>query len=165
MRQILILISGEAWTGKSTISKILYTKLNNSAWLDGDDVWRVNPWDLNDARLRNSDLNMSFVIENYLKSKFEYIILSSIVLCVKEIKERIINLIDYQDFNQLHFTLICNEIELKRRAKIRDNNTCPSFLFLEKSMNIEDSIKIDTTNKLKEDTVNEIIEIIRKKQG
>ena len=32
-------------------------------------------------------------------------------------------------------------------------------------MNIEDSIKIDTTNKLKEDTVNEIIEIIRKKQG
>ena len=81
MRQILILISGEAWTGKSTISNILYTKLNNSAWLDGDDVWRVNPWDVNDARLRNSDLNMSFVIENYLKSKFEYIILINSVVC------------------------------------------------------------------------------------
>ena len=37
MRPKLILIGGEAWTGKSTCAEILYRQLNNSAWLDGDE--------------------------------------------------------------------------------------------------------------------------------
>ena len=40
----LILIGGEAWTGKSTCADRLFRRLDNSAWLDGDDVWCVNPW-------------------------------------------------------------------------------------------------------------------------
>ena len=54
----LILIGGEAWTGKSTCARVLFTRLYNAAWLDGDDVWRVNPWSLDDPRLRTSDINL-----------------------------------------------------------------------------------------------------------
>jgi len=76
------MIGGEAWTGKSTCAEILYKRLNNSAWLNGDDVCRVNPWRADDPRIRANDLNMAFVMQNYLQSKFEYVILSSIVLSV-----------------------------------------------------------------------------------
>lgn len=51
--QKLVLITGEAWTGKSTCAKLLYKRFNNSAWFDGDDVWRVNPFSCSDSRLRN----------------------------------------------------------------------------------------------------------------
>ncbi len=68
MKSKLILIGGEAWTGKSTCAEILYKQLNNSAWLDGDDVWRVNPWSVDDPRLRTSDINMAFVLQTYLQS-------------------------------------------------------------------------------------------------
>ena len=90
MKSKLILIGGEAWTGKSTCAEILYKQLDNSAWLDGDDVWRVNPWRVDDPRIRTSDLNMAFVLQTYLQSKFEYVILSSIVLTVPAIKDRIL---------------------------------------------------------------------------
>jgi len=80
MRSKLILIGGEAWTGKSTCAEILFNRLYNCAWLDGDDVWRVNPWSLDDPRLRTSDINMAFVLQTYLQAHFDYVILSSIVL-------------------------------------------------------------------------------------
>ena len=94
MRSKLILIGGEAWTGKSTCARILYKQLNNSAWLDGDDVWRVNPWSVDDPRLRTSDVNVAFVLQTYLQSKFDYVILSSIVLSVPSITERILQRIN-----------------------------------------------------------------------
>ncbi len=67
MKPKLILIGGEAWTGKSTCAEILFKRLDNSAWLDGDDVWRVNPWSLDDPRLRTSDINMAFVLQTYFR--------------------------------------------------------------------------------------------------
>lgn len=62
--QKLIMITGEAWTGKTTCARLLYQELNNSAWLDGDDVWKINPFSCEDERLRNSDYSMAYVIEN-----------------------------------------------------------------------------------------------------
>lgn len=62
MKPKLILIGGEAWTGKSTCAEILFKRLNNSAWLDGDDVWRVKPWSLDDPRLRDKEANPCFLV-------------------------------------------------------------------------------------------------------
>lgn len=90
--QKLIFITGEAWTGKTTCSNLLYQEYDNSAWLDGDDVWRVNPFSVADKRLRNSDLNMAFVLNNYLKCEFDFVFFSSIVLCDKKIQKKSLNL-------------------------------------------------------------------------
>jgi len=159
----LILIGGEAWTGKTTCSEILFYRLYNSAWLDGDDVWRVNPWSLNDPRLRISDINMAFVLQTYLQSKFEYVIFSSIVLCDLVITERILKMIEVVEYELLSFTLVCDTATLRHRARKRDNNTSPDFLLLHQAMEL-DTIKIDTANRTPEDVVDEMIAITRDPQ-
>lgn len=157
--QKLIMIAGEAWTGKSTCAKLLYKHFHNAAWLDGDDVWRVNPFDVNDKRLRNSDLNMAFVVENYLKSGFEYVFFSSIVLCDKTIRERILDLIKYKEYELIFITLYANEDTLKQRAKEKDNNNDPKFLLLNRSL-AQESIFINTATNSLQETVKQIVEIV-----
>ena len=160
MKSKLILIGGEAWTGKSTCAEILYKRLNNSAWLDGDDVWRVNPWSVDDPRLRTSDINMAFVLQTYLQSKFDYVILSSIVLSVPSITERILQRINGIEYELVSFTLMCDEMTLTDRAKQRDNNLNPHFIVLEQTRDLPNTIKIETANRSPEEVVDEMLSII-----
>ncbi len=51
-RQKLIILSGSPCVGKSTAGDILFRSYENSAYLDGDWCWCVNPFDLDDPRLR-----------------------------------------------------------------------------------------------------------------
>lgn len=156
----LILIGGEAWTGKSTCAAVLFRHLNNSAWLDGDDVWRVNPWSLEDPRLRTSDINMAFVLQTYLQSEFDYVILSSIVLSDPPITARILERINGVEYDLLSFTLLCDKATLTERARQRDENVDPSFTLLEATKALVNTIKIDTANKKPEEIVEEMLSLI-----
>jgi predicted kinase len=147
MKPRLILIGGEAWTGKTTCARILFESLDNCAWLDGDDVWRVNPWSLDDPRLRTSDVNMAFVLQTYLRSGFDFVILSSIVLSDPAIKDRILGMIDGVDYEMVWFTLFCDESALRARALQRDAAADPEFLLLAQSRTIVGTIHIDTTGR------------------
>lgn len=160
MKSKLILIGGEAWTGKSTCADILFKRLNNSAWLDGDDVWRVNPWSVDDPRLRTSDINMAFVLQTYLQSNFDYVILTSIVLSVPSITEGILQRINSVEYDLLSFTLMCDEQTLTERARERDNNHSPQFTVLEQTKNLPNTIKIDTTTRSPEGVVDEMFSIL-----
>ncbi len=161
MKPKLILIGGEAWTGKSTCANLLYQRLNNSAWLDGDDVWRVNPWSLDDPRLRTSDVNMAFVLQTYLQSQFDYVILSSIVLSDPAITARILERIQGVEYDLVSFTLMCDAATLAERARLRDENADPCFLLLEQSRALGDTLKIDTAGKTPEMVVEEMLAIIQ----
>jgi hypothetical protein len=156
----LILIGGEAWTGKSTCAEILFQRLYNSAWLDGDDVWRVNPWSVNDPRLRTSDINMAFVLQTYLQSGFDYVILSSIVLSDPSITVRILERIIGVEYDLLSFTLICDEATLTERAKQRDDQANPRFIVLEQTRNLANTIKIDAAKKKPEEIAEEMFSIV-----
>lgn len=159
--QKLIFITGEAWTGKSILTNLLYQRFNNSAWLDGDDVWRVNPFNVNDSRLRNSDLNMAFVLENYLKSQFDYVFLTSIILCEQKLIEKIISLINYDKFEIINIRLISSIDVLKKRAKKRDNVANPHFRFIDKPI-YRDEIVIDTSSDDIEQNLIKLIDEIKK---
>jgi predicted kinase len=157
----LILIGGEAWTGKSTCAEMLFRRLHNSAWLDGDDVWRVNPWSLDDPRLRTSDINMAFVLQTYLQSGFDYVILSSIVLSDPAITARILERITGVDYDLLSFTLMCDEATLAERARQRDDQADPCFLVREQTRTLANTIKIDTANRQPEKVVDEMLSVVR----
>ena len=73
LRQRLIIITGSPCVGKTTVTDRLYTEYQNSAFFDGDWAWCVNPFSLDDRRLRNGDKTMSFALSNYLESGFEYV--------------------------------------------------------------------------------------------
>lgn len=73
LQQKLIIIAGSPCVGKTTVTEKLFTSYENSAFFDGDWAWCVNPFSVDDPRLRNGDKTMSFALSTYLNSSFDYI--------------------------------------------------------------------------------------------
>ena len=128
--QKLIIVTGSPCVGKTTVTKELFESYENSAYFDGDWAWCVNPFSVEDPRLRNGDKTMSFALSTYLNSKFDYVFFSSVVVVNKEIREAILNDITAKDYKVIGITLTCSEETLLARHKKRgDTNEC-SFFFL-----------------------------------
>jgi len=159
-RQLLILIGGPPWVGKTTCAREVFASLHNSAWLDGDDVWRVNPFFVEDPRLRNSDRNMSFVLNTYLESRFDYVIFSSVVLTDKPITDGILDAIKREDYDVLFFMLTCSRSALGARSAKRDNIAAPESRFL-RAAKAHDAIHIDTTNMTSGAVAQAILSVVR----
>lgn len=131
MKQKLILISGSPCVGKTSVAEKLFCMFDNSAYCDGDWMWTVHPFSIKDERLRNGDKNMSFVLTTYLKSKFDYVFFSSVVLTSPEIRSNIIADIDYADYDIIGFTLTCSRDELKLRHRSRGDENDVDYQWLE----------------------------------
>lgn len=159
MRQKLIIVSGSPYVGKTTVTEKVFQMLDNSAYLDGDWVWCVNPFSINDPRLRNGDKNMSFTLSTYLKSEFEYVFFSSVVATDINIRDSIISAIDYTDYEVIGITLTCSRETLRNRYKKRGDNNKLSFYFLDLDLYPGD-IVIDTDNKTIDEVSKEIYSII-----
>lgn len=173
VRPRLVLIGGEAWTGKTTCARLLLASLDNAAWLDGDDVWRVNPWTVEDPRLRTSDVNMAFVVATYLSSGFDHVILSSIVLSDQEITDRILGLVDQgaggggevPDHDVVRITLTADEPTLRARAQGRDGEGDPQFRLRERAAALRGTVHVDTTGRSPEDVVAELLSVLGRRTG
>ena len=148
----LILLSGSPCVGKTTIGQHLFEQYQNSAYLDGDWCWCVNPFSTKDPRLRNGDKSMSFVLSNYLSSEFEYVFFASVVLTDPKIRENILNDITSKDYKVIGFTLTCSEETLVKRHDQRGDKGNTNFHWLHLPPYPTD-IVIDTDNK----TVREIV--------
>lgn len=124
-KQKLIIVAGSPCVGKTTVTDKLFTSYENSAFFDGDWAWCVNPFSLEDPRLRNGDRTMSFALSNYLDSKFGYVFFSSVVAVDKAIRETILKNITAKDYSVIGFTLTCSEETLRARHKKRgDTSVC-----------------------------------------
>jgi cytidylate kinase len=159
-RQLLIMIGGPPWVGKTTCAREVFTSLENSAWLDGDDVWRVNPFSVEDPRLRNSDRNMSFVLRTYLESRFDYVLFSSVVLTDKPITNGILNGIGLGDYDILFFMLSCSRSALEARSVTRDNMVAPESRFMRAAKG-QDAIFMDTTEMTPGEVAQTNIDVVR----
>jgi len=126
----LILLSGSPCVGKTTVGQYLFEQYSNSAYLDGDWCWCVNPFSVEDKRLRNGDKSMSFVLSNYLQSEFEYVFFTSVVLTDCEIRENILKDITADDYEVLGFTLTCSEETLVKRHDERGDEGDTNFFWL-----------------------------------
>ncbi len=67
--------------------------LPGSAWLDGDDVWRANPFRVDEATKVMVLENISFVLANFLKAGYRHAILSW-VLHQQEIIDAVLSGVD-----------------------------------------------------------------------
>ena len=159
-RPKLIMIGGPPWVGKTAAARELFSSLDNSAWLDGDDVWRVNPFSTEDPRIRNSDKNMAFVLSTYLESKFDYVIFSLVVLTNGPITGGILEAISVGEYDILFFMLTCSPEVLLSRSQERDNGTSPNPRFSIAAL-VQDAIQIDTTALTPADVATKILSIVR----
>lgn len=131
MRRKLIIITGSPYVGKSTVTEKVFAMCENSAYLDGDWVWKVNPFSVHDPRLRNGDKNMSFILSTYLRAKFEYVFFASVIATDPEIRRNILADIDYDDYEILGITLTCSRRTLEERYAARGDGNRLTFYFLE----------------------------------
>jgi hypothetical protein len=122
-KQKLIVISGSPCVGKTTVATSLFRSYENSAYCDGDWMWCVNPFSVDDPRLRNGDKNMSFVLSTYLNSGFDYVIFSSVVVMYQSIREPILIDITANNYTTIGFTLTCSEKTLVERHRKRGDDT------------------------------------------
>lgn len=72
-KQKLFIITGSPCVGKTSVAEKLFTSYENSAFFDGDWAWCVNPFSIDDPRLRNGDKTISLALSTYLNSKFDYV--------------------------------------------------------------------------------------------
>ena len=158
--QKLILITGSPCVGKTAAADLLFESLENCAYLDGDWVWRVNPFSIQDPHLRNGDKSMSFVLSNYLKSKFDYVIFSSVVVMGDPIRKAILKDITAKHYTTLAFTLTCSEETLAQRHRQRGDENEVSFHWLRQAPYPGDYV-IHTDGKTPAQVAEEIKEIIR----
>ena len=148
MSKKLIFIGGAPGIGKSTIAGLLLKDLENGVWLDGDDLWKMNPFLVDENTKAMVEKNISFVLNSFLKEHFSYILFTW-VLHLDSIVDVILSGIDQVDFIFMHYTLICDEKTLKERLSIDVERTTDHSLAikrLEQSKYVK-SLKVDTVNK------------------
>ena len=157
----LILLSGSPCVGKTTIGQYLFEQYNNSAYLDGDWCWCVNPFSVEDKRLRNGDKSMSFILSNYLQSEFDYVFFTSVVLTDSGIRENILKNITADDYEVIGYTLTCSEVTLVKRHDERGDEGDTNFFWLHLPPYSTD-IVIHTDNKSVEEIAQEMKKYIDK---
>ena len=159
LKQKLIIITGSPCVGKTAVAESLFESYENCAYFDGDWAWCVNPFSLDDPRLRNGDKTMSFALSNYLNSKFDYVIFSSVVVIGGTIREDVLKDITANDYTTIAFTLKCSEEALAERHKKRGDSGEVLFHWLRMEPYPGDFI-IDTDNKTIAQIVSEMKTVI-----
>lgn len=159
MKQKLIIITGSPCVGKTTVADLLFQSYDNSAFFDGDWAWCVNPFSIQDPRLRNGDRVMAFALDNYLQSKFDYVVFSSVVVMYENIRRPMLDAITAEDYAVVAFTLTCSEDTLRARHRKRGDLTECSFHWLHEPVHPGDHV-IDTDDKTPAEIVQEMQKII-----
>jgi len=158
-KQKLIIITGSPCVGKTAVAENLFESYENCAYFDGDWAWCVNPFSIADPRLRNGDKIMSFALSTYLKSDFDYVIFSSVVVIGGAIRKAILEDITAKDYSTIAITLKCSENTLAERHRKRGDNTEVSYQWVRMDAHPGDYV-IDTDNKTIKQIVDEIKTIV-----
>ena len=158
-KQKLIILSGSPCVCKTTVGNALFDACTNSAYFDGDGAWCVNPFSLQDPRLRCGDKTMSFALSNYLNCGFEYVIFASVVAGDEQIRKNILRDITAKDYSIVGITLTCSEETLAARHKKRGDPGECSFFWLHQPPVTGDHV-IRTDGKTPDLLVKEILTIL-----
>lgn len=110
----LIIINGAPATGKSSVGSLLRTMLKGSAFLDGDDVWRINPFEVNERTTALATGNITSVLRNYIAAGYDYVILAWVLHRQTIIDELLTQLNDLPKTVHV-FTLVADEQVITNR--------------------------------------------------
>jgi adenylate kinase family enzyme len=168
MKKKLIIVNGTMGVGKTAVCKELNKRLENSAWLDGDWCWMINPFVVNDENKNMVIDNITHLLKNFLdNSSLEYVIFNW-VIHVEEIFESILEPLRELEFEIIKITLMCNKEALKNRIlkdvkyNLREEDCLDrSVKRLEAYKNMTTN-KIDTSSLSVSETVDEIMKLIYK---
>lgn len=111
----LYIIGGTMGVGKTTTCRILKNQLKNSAFLDGDWCWDMNPFSVTDETKKMVLDNICYVLNNFIKcSLFENIIFCW-VLHEQSIIDTIMSKLNLTGVKTISVSLVCREEKLRER--------------------------------------------------
>lgn len=163
MQKKLVIINGVMGVGKTTTCKLLYKELDNSFWLDGDNVWVMNPFKINIENKTMVLENISYILNNFIKNKSAEYILFNWVIETEGIMNELLSRVNTESVQVIKITLTCSRTELLTRIKNDIKEGLRSKENIEKSLKryslYEDmnTIKLNSTNK----TVKQVVEQIK----
>ncbi len=114
----LVIINGAPGIGKSTVAELVFAGLTNAAFLDGDDVWRIKPFEVNERTKAVVNRNIPFVLRSYLEAGYEWVLLAW-VMHRQEIIDLVVAALSDLDFDLHIFTLVAEEEALLERWRLR----------------------------------------------
>jgi len=137
----LIIINGTTGVGKTSVGRLLFKSLSKSTFLDGDDVWQIHPFVVNEETKEMVHKNIAYILRTYLQSSYENIIFVW-VLHQQEIIDLIVNGLSGIKYKLYIFTLIVDEKILLDRIKSDKNNPRDQQIALDR---LRSSLKLNTT--------------------
>lgn len=160
----LVFINGYAGVGKTTVSELLHTKLNNSAWLQSEWCRAINPFVFNDEIEAITEKNITSILRTYLESSFlEYIIFTWGIHGRRQIiLNKVLQNLQDLNFEYIPITLLCDREEHIRRM-VEDRRTEDRILRSLETRSIYELFnypRIDTSRLTPEQTVDMIIDKI-----
>jgi chloramphenicol 3-O-phosphotransferase len=157
----LIIINGAPSVGKSAVANSVFPQLPNSAFLDGDDVWRINPFEVTEQTKAIVERNIPFVLRSYLEAGYEYVLLAW-VMHRQEIIDRVVGELSDLDFELHVFTLVAEESVLQDRWRRLTGSEEDSSLVADRLRQSRDldSTKIDTTGLSADQTARRIVDAL-----
>ena len=111
----IYLIGGTMGVGKTTICRIIKSKLDNSVFLDGDWCWDMHPFQVTDETKQMVMENICFLLNRFIGcTAFENIIFCW-VMHEQSIINQILSCINADGCTFHLVSLLCNKEELKAR--------------------------------------------------
>jgi adenylate kinase family enzyme len=158
----LIFIAGAPGVGKSTVARSLMDRLPDTVWLDGDDLWRMSPFRVDETTTAMVERNIAAVLREFLQGGFRYVVLSW-VLHRQDIVDRIIGGLDDLPHDFHHFALVCDETELVvRRGENVSDDRARFVSQRQQQIRETGALLVDTTNRSVAQVVNELTDLISK---
>lgn len=160
----LILINGPMGIGKTTVGRRLAEKLPNCQLIDGDDAWRIFPFEVNEETQKLVVANLRSMIAHALNSAWVENLVLTWVIPEETIFDLLLDNQPLRDTAVFRFTLLGNEKTLRERierdvaAGLRTPDVLErSLRYLPKfeAMNTE---KIDTAEKDPEEIAARLLE-------
>lgn len=161
----LYLIGGAMGAGKSAVGSALNRLANKSVWLDGDDLWRMNPFTVSENTKLMVMANIRAVINNFLACPDIDCVIFTWVMHEQEIIDDILSGLALDGVEVRAVSLILSEESLKSRlekdiaAGIRQPDIVERSLGYLKKYDTLDTEKLDVSGISPEDAAKRILEL------
>lgn len=165
----VFIVNSAPGAGKTTLMKKMYTGFTRGfAFVDGDEVGRVVPFELSIDLLNLIQDNMVSCAKNFERYGFPNAILS-FVLPSEERIGRLKTMIEREGWRFFHVKLFCEDEELRKRITVRNSQRLvdldSALLYNGRIRALDSDFEIDTTLLTPEETFEKAREIFGKFGG
>jgi|GEM_PF-2510947 len=161
MKKVFI-IFGAPGIGKTTISKILYKQIDNTQYIDIDELWRIQPFIVNDINKNYVETNIKTMYRSFLNHPSLNHLILSWVVPTKGLKDMMTSW--FMDAEVYFYRLVAQkEVYLKRlEDDHRDETKFEEYMMINQNQSFDDAMTIDVTHLSIKDVVDTLLNQITK---